>query len=190
VTSKDGGSVRRSRLAVISGVAALTMTVPQAADAATSGDTTVTFTVGAGALSITVPASVDLGTGAAGTQITGQMGTVTVTDARAALTATWTATVSSTDFTTGGGTPAETIPKANVSYWSGPATATSGAGVFTPGQLTALLAVSLSVPRTAFTLTLGVGNNSCSWNPGLIVNVPVSAVAGLYTGTVTHSVAP
>jgi hypothetical protein len=61
---------------------------------------------------------------------------------------------------------------------------------FTPGQLTAILAVALSVPRTAFTLTLGVGSNSCIWNPSLIVNIPVAAVAGLYTGTVTHSVAP
>jgi hypothetical protein len=35
------------------------------------------------------------------------MGPVTVTDARGSLTATWTATVSSTDYTTGGGTPAK-----------------------------------------------------------------------------------
>jgi hypothetical protein len=79
---------------------------------------------------------------AAGTSITNPMGPVAVTDLRGALTATWTTTVSSTDYTTGGGTPAETIPKADVSYWSGPATATTGVGVFTPGQLTALLAQS------------------------------------------------
>jgi hypothetical protein len=182
--------VRRIGLAVIGGVTTLAMVVPQAAYAATTGDTTATFTVTAGALSITVPASVNLGSGAASTSLTGPMGPVTVTDARGALTATWTTTVSSTDFTTGGGTPAETIPKASVSYWSGPATATTGIGVFTPGQLTAILAQSLSVPRTAFTLTLGVGNNSATWNPTLIVAIPASAVAGLYTGTVTHSVAP
>jgi hypothetical protein len=182
--------VRRTRLALVGGLTTLAMIVPQAAEAATTGDTTVTFTVTAGALSITVPASVDLGSGAAGTQITGNMGPVTVTDARGALVATWTATVSSTNFTTGGGTPAETISNANVLYWSGPATSTTGVGVFTPGQLTALLAQSLNVPRTAFTLTAGVGNNSATWNPGLIVNVPAGAVAGTYTGTVTHSVAP
>jgi hypothetical protein len=84
----------------------------------------VTFTVTAGALNITVPASVNLGSGAAATSLTGQMGPVTVTD------------------------------------------------------------------RTAFTLTLGVGNNSFTWNPSLIVAIPAAAVAGLYTGTVTHSVAP
>jgi hypothetical protein len=181
---------RRIGFAALCGASALMVAAPQAADAATTGDTTVTFTVNAGALSITMPAAVNLGSGAAGGQITGQMGPVTVTDARGALTATWTTTVSSTDFTTGGGTPAETIPKAAVSYWSGPATATTGIGVFTPGQLTAILAQSLSVPRTAFTLTLGVGNNSATWNPSLIVSVPAAAVAGVYTGTVTHSVAP
>ena len=182
--------MRRTGLAIAAVTAALALIVPQAAEAATSGNTTVTFTITAGALDITVPASVNLGSGSPGGTITGQMGPVTVTDARGALTATWTTTVSSTDFTTGGGTPAETIPKASVSYWSGPATATTGIGVFTPGQLTALLAQSLSVSRTAFTLTLGVGNNSATWNPSLIVNVPPAAVAGLYTGTVTHSVAP
>lgn len=185
-----GGAVRRTKLAMVGAATALAMVVPQPADAATTGDTTVTFTVTAGALNITVPASVNLGSGAAATSLTGQMGPVTVDDLRGALTATWTTTVSSTDFATGGGTPAETIPKAAVSYWSDPATATSGIGVFTPGQLTALLAQSLSVPRTAFTLTLGVGNNSCTWNPSLIVAIPAATVAGLYTGTVTHSVAP
>lgn len=99
-------------------------------------------------------------------------------------------TVSSTDFTTGGATAAETIPKADVSYWSGPATATSGIGVFTLGQLTAILAQSLSVPRTAFTLTPGMGNNSCTWNPTLVVAVPAAAVTGVHTGTVTPSAAP
>lgn len=182
--------MRRIGLAVAGVTTALAMIVPSAAYAATTGDTTVTFTITAGALDITVPASVNLGSGAAGESITGQMGPVTVTDLRSALTATWTTTVSSTDFTTGGATPAETIPKAAVSYWSGPATATTGTGTFTPGQLTALLAQSLSTPVTAFTLTLGVGNNSATWDPSLIVAVPAAAVAGVYTGTVTHSVAP
>lgn len=118
------------------------------------------------------------------------MGLVQVTDARALLLPTWTATVSSTDFTTGGATTAETIVKANVSYWSGLATATTGIGVFVPGQATALLAQSLSAPRTAYSLTSGTGSNSATWNPTLVVAVPGAAVAGTYTGTVTHSVAP
>jgi hypothetical protein len=57
------------------------------------------------------------------------------------------------------------------------------------GQATAANAVALSTPATAFTLTLGVGNNSATWDPTLIVAVPAAAVARPYTGTVTHSVA-
>lgn len=154
-----------------------------------AGDTTTTFEVTAGGLSVSVPASKDLGSGVPGGTITSQLGAVTVTDARAQLVAAWTATTSATAFTTGGGTPAETISKANVSYWSGLATATTGIGVFTPGQLTALNAQSLSTSRTAFSLAAGVGNNSASWNPTLIVSVPSAAVTGTYTGTVTHTVA-
>jgi hypothetical protein len=114
---------------------------------------------------------------------------VTVTDARALLTASWTSTVSGTAFTTGGATTAETIPAANISYWSGLATSTSGVGTFTPGEATAALAQTLSASRTAYTLTLGVSNNSATWNPTLVVAVPASAVVGTYTGTITHSVA-
>lgn len=66
---------------------------------------------------------------------------------------------------------------------------TLGHGTFTPGQATAANAVTLSSPATAFRLTLGVGNNSATWDPTLIVAVPAAAVAGLCTGTVTHSVA-
>lgn len=182
--------MRRTGLAVVGGATALAMIVPSAAYADTTGDTIVTFTVTAGTLDITVPAAANLGSGSPGTNVTGQMGPVTVTDLRGALTATWTTTVSSTDFTTGGGTTPETIGKAAVSYWSGPATATTGVGTFTPGQLTSAQAQDLSTARTAFTLTAGVGNNTAAWNPTLIAAVPAAAVAGLYTGTVTHSVAP
>lgn len=171
-------------------VALLTaVAVPAPVHAQDSGDTTVTLTVEAGALTIGVPATKDLGTAGAGGQATGQLGTVQVVDERGLLVGAWTATVSSTSFTTGGGTGPETIPTGNISYWSGPATATTGLGVPVPGQLTALNAVTLDQTRTAFSKALGAGNNSTSWNPTLIVSVPASAVAGSYTGTVTHSVA-
>ena len=58
-----------------------------------------------------------------------------------------------------------------------------------PGQANAAAAQSLSANRTAFSLASGSGNNSASWNPTLIANVPAGAVAGTYTGTITHSVA-
>ena len=81
------------------------------------------------------------------------------------------------------------IALSQISYWSGPATATTGTGTFTAGQPTAANAVTLTVNRTAFSLTGGSAVNSASWNPTLVVAVPLSTVAGTYTATITHSVA-
>jgi hypothetical protein len=135
------------------------------------------------ALSITVPSSVNLGSVPSGTaSLSGQVGAVTVT--ANGLTLSWTATVSSTDFTTG----SATIAKASLSYWSGPVTGSSGIGTRTPGQLTAQLAVSLSAPRTAFAASSLVAT-STTWNPTIVVAIPAAAVAGTYSGTITHSVA-
>ena len=69
-----------------------------------------------------------------------------------------------------------------------PATVTSGPGTFIPGQPTAGAAVTLNVVRTAFSRTGSNGNNSATWNPTLIVDVPATAIVGTYQGTVTHSV--
>ncbi len=137
-------------------------------------------------LSITAPSSVNLGSGAPGGTITGQLGPVTVDDSGVGS---WTATVSTTNSTTGGGTSTETIANSSVSYWSGPATATTGTSTVTPGQATAAQAQSLSTSRTAFTLQSGVAATSVTWNPTLIIAVPAYAVAGDYVTTVTHSVA-
>jgi hypothetical protein len=156
---------------------------------ALAADTTATFAVAAGGLGVAVPATADLGSAAPGDSTTAPLGVVTVTDERATLNAAWTATVTSTAFTTGGGAPAETIANSAVSYWSGPATATTGTGTPTAGQATSAGAVVLSAARTAFTWSAGNGNNSVAWNPTLIVAIPATAVAGTYSGTVTHSVA-
>ena len=174
----------RTRMIAGAGAAALLVL---AALSAASGDTNTTFTVTSGLLSISSPSSKALGAGGPNGTITSQLGAVTVSDARGALNGSWTAAVSATDFTTGGGT-AETIPKANVSYWSGLATASSGIGVFTPGQATAANAQALGVSRTAFSATAVIGNNSVTWNPTIVVNVPAAAVAGDYAGVITHSV--
>lgn len=153
-----------------------------------AADTTTTFAVAAGALSITAPASKNLGSGTAGAPLTAQLGSVAVTDGRGALAGSWTASVSSTDFTTGAASADETIAKAAVDYWSGAAT-TSGVGTFLPGQLLAANKVTLASVRTAYSASATVGNNSATWNPTIIVNVPAQAVAGTYTATITHSVA-
>ncbi|MEV0201217.1 hypothetical protein [Nonomuraea sp. NPDC050691] len=159
--------------------------------ASTTCDTTVQFAVTTGpGLAVTVPGgTVGLGTGAPGDQLSRHLGPITVSDGRAALDATWVATVSGTGFTTGGGSGAETIPAGAISYWSGPATSTTGAGVFVPGQPDAASAEHLYAPYTAFSKVSGAGSNSATWDPTIVVDIPGDAVAGTYTGTIRHSVA-
>jgi hypothetical protein len=178
----------RKRLALVALTAATAgslVVVAAPADAAQG----VTFSLTAGSLTVSDPANTSLGSAATGTAtITAQLGHVTVTDSRGALNGTWTATVSSTDFTTGGATSSETISKANIDYWSGAATSSSGTAVLLPGQLLVANKQALSASRTAFSASAVIGNNTAVWNPTVIVNVPSAAVAGTYSGTITHSV--
>ena len=146
-------------------------------------NTTVTFTVSSGALAMSAPTTVDLGTNAPGTTIFGNLGTVTVTDNRALLSAAWTAVASSTDWTTGGGTLAETISAADVGYNPGVITPT-GTITLTGTPIAALAAL----PAAVVTATAGTGDNTGTWNPLLSAVVPVGAVVGIYTGTLTQSV--
>lgn len=136
--------------------------------------------------SVTVPASANLGSSKPGTTVTVNLGSVTVPNAQARG---WTATVSATSLKTGAGTPAETIPASQLSYWSGPVVTKSGSGTWYPGQPTAADAQNLSTPRTAFSYNGVIMQSSVTWNPRLVVSVPSNAVAGTYTGKVTHSVA-
>ncbi len=159
------------------------------ATAATTGDTTTTFSLTAGGLNLSAPASAALGAGAIGANVSAPLGSVTVSDARGALVAAWTATAVATNFTTGGATAAETVDKTLVDYWSGLSTASTGTAVATPGQILAANAVAMNAGKTAYSLTAGVGNNSTTWAPTLVVKVPSTAVAGSYSGTITHSVA-
>ncbi|MFG1964777.1 hypothetical protein [Nonomuraea sp. NPDC049028] len=158
---------------------AATTALPALAD-----DTTTTFTITGGALTINAPATSNLGSVTSGAaSVSGQMGAVTVTDARGGLASTWSASVISTDFTTGGATAPETIPNINVTYSPGAATGTTGTGTFTPGP-----GGIINVPRVAFTGTELVGDNTATWNPTVNVTIPAGKVAGVYTGTITHSV--
>ena len=56
------------------------------------------------------------------------------------------------------------------------------------GAVPAVTAQDLGAQRTAVTATLIVGNNTVSWSPTITVHVPAGAVAGTYSGTITHSV--
>jgi hypothetical protein len=157
-----------------------------------AADTTTTFTLtAAGGLAVSAPAAQALGsvaTGAASTPAV-QLGVTSVTDGRGAFLGAWTASVASSDFTTGGATADETIANSNADYWSGPATASSGTAVRLPGQPLAANEVTLGASRTAFSASAVVGNNTAAWNPTVNVNIPSASVAGAYSGVITHSVA-
>jgi hypothetical protein len=153
--------------------------------------TVTTFQLGGGALSVSEPAPVNLGLVAPGSLVVqGNLGTVTVNDTRGALVAAWTSSVTSTEFlntTTGGTTANEKVALANIAYTSGAGTNGAGTvGAFVPGVV-ASMALPAAV-RLAGTFA-GVGSNSVSWDPTLVVTLLPSQVAGTYQGTVTHSVA-
>ncbi|MER7439326.1 hypothetical protein [Micromonospora avicenniae] len=161
---------------------------PAPADAAPTHRTfRVALTPG---VDITVPAAVNLGAGLAGGTLTGQLGRVEVTDFRGSVNPnTWVATVSATIFTTGAGGAQRTITNDRISYWSGPAVRSTGGGTLVPGQLGAAQAVTLAATREAFRKTAGSGNNSVAWVPIIRVAIPTGIIAGLYRGTIIHSVA-
>jgi hypothetical protein len=183
-----GYTVRKSHFTLL-GIALLAggTILPAAgpAMAAGTGSTTTTFSIVSGSLAISVPATASLGSVASGaTVITALLGNVQVVDARASTAGSWTATVSSSSFLTGGGTPAETVPSSDVFYDAGQAIATSGTGTFTPGTPAALTAAV-----TAFSASSEVGSTSVTWDPQITIQIPAAAVSGTYTGTITHSVA-
>jgi hypothetical protein len=139
--------------------------------------TQATFTLTAGGLSISAPTgSVSLGSQLASTStstITGSLGVVTVSDQRGGVT-TWTASVISTAFTPPSG-PAD--PASNVSYAAG------------------AIMVATAVPAPDLTGVSPVvtgastGISTASWNPSISVVVPANYAPGVYSATITHSVA-
>ena len=148
-----------------------------------SGQCTVTIAVIAGPLTITAPASADLASGPPGATIGSSLGTVQVTDDRG-FGAGWTATVSSSDFTTGSGSPAETIPAGDATY-----TITSLATATGPATFTHATTVNLSgSPQAVVSATNVNGNTAITWDPVINVTVPAAAIGGAYTATITHSV--
>ena len=177
VANPDTGSRVLSNTAVS---AATGSTCPSGS---TSPGCTATVTVVSGVLSITAPASASLGSTDPGGTIHANLGTVQVTDNRG-FGANWTATVSTTAFTTGAGTPAETIPAGNASYTISALSQTTGSATFSAAPLTNLR----TTPRAVVTATNVAGNTSATWNPLINIRVPASAIGGAYTATITHSV--
>lgn len=166
------------------GASALFLAAPASASASTSA----TFTLTGGSLSISEPATANLGSAATGAlTLSGSLGTVTVTDQRGALAANWTASVISTNFTTGASPGTyQTVTAASIAYSSGTATLTgTPVGAFTPGVIAQMSSTTGGVAG----VWAGTGNNTVSWNPTLTFTLSPSQVAGTYSGTVTHSVA-
>lgn len=168
------------------GLAALAVPAAAHADEGNAGDTTTTFTISAGPLTISTPSSADLGTASIGNAtISAQLGNVSVLDERATISGSWTASVTSTAFTTGGRTGAETIPAGDVAYNAGDPGTQVGSGTFSTGGS----AGALDSAQTAFTASNEVGTAGITWNPTITVTLPATVVAGTYSGTITHSVA-
>jgi uncharacterized repeat protein (TIGR01451 family) len=136
-----------------------------------------------GVLSIAAPASANLSSAAPGGTATASLGDVQVTDERAGL-AGWTVTTSATDFITGGGTTAETIPVHDVLYLISGFVSTTGSATFTRTPMTDLSGTAQAV----VTATDVHGDNSATWNPVIQVSVPSGAVAGTYSATIAQSV--
>jgi hypothetical protein len=186
VTFVDNGNSTATLAGTATTAGTYTLTVTAHNTAGSDAVQTFTLTVTAGTLSISVPATASLGSGTLGSSVSSALGSVQVIDNRGSATAAWTATVSTTTFTSSGGA---TVPLANTKYWSGASTSTTGTGTFTAGQATAGSAQDLTTSRTAFTLTSGNSTDEATWNPTLIVIIPITLVPGTYTATVTHSVA-
>jgi hypothetical protein len=147
-----------------------------------SAATPMTFTLTAGALSISTPTvSVALGSEVSSTTsstISGALGVVTVTDQRGGAT-TWTTSAIATAFTPSAG-PAD--PASNVSYQAGTITVSSMV-VATAVNATDLTGVSTVVTGAS------TGISTASWNPTISVVVPPNFAPGVYSATITQSVA-
>jgi hypothetical protein len=160
------------------------LTLGCAVPASAQGTTSATVTLIGGALSITVPADAgNLGTEentVLGGTISGPLGQVQVSDARSAAAGSgWVASVISTAFTPPAG---PTIGAAAVGYTAGTITKV-GTATFTANDPSGLSGTVPAVTATGIT-----GDNSATWNPTINVTVAGGKAAGVYAGTITHSV--
>ena len=142
------------------------------------------ITLVGGGLSITAPSDAgNLGTQSnqvGATTVSGQLGTVQVTDARSAPAgAAWTATAISTAFTQ---TAGPSIGAASVGYNAGTITKV-GTATYAANNPANISGVSAVVTATAIT-----GDNTATWSPTINVAVGANMPAGVYLGTITHSV--
>jgi len=154
--------------------------------AAYADGTPTSFDLGVGSLSISVPSGATLSAATVGaSSVSGQLGTVSVTDYRGDMSDSWTATVTSSDFA--GGTNGVTVPASNVSYSPGDPIADSGTfgATATPGT-----AGHIGSGLAAYSMDAAQGSNGVSWDPTITISLPAGGqVADTYSGTITQSVA-
>lgn len=172
------------RIAVAGATAALLLLAGLSTAVPASAATGVTLTVAGGSLSITVPATANFGTWTntvAGGTVSASLGQVQVLDARSAAAGSgWVASVISTALTPASG---PTIGAAEIGYTAGVITKV-GTATYTANDPVALTGVVAAVTASGIT-----GDNSATWTPSIHVHVAGATIAGVYTGTITHSVA-
>ena len=166
-------------VAMTMGMLPVGIALPASADPT---DVSVTVTA-AGTLSITVPADAgSLGTlksTPGGGTINGSLGTVQVLDERGVVGGGWVMSAISTALTPFAG---PTIAASLIGYTAGVITKV-GTATYTANDPADLTGVVPVVTATGIT-----GDNSATWNPTINVAVPGGMAAGVYTGTITHSV--
>ena len=116
-----------------------------------------------------------------GATIVSSLGTVQVTDGRG-FGADWAAAVSSSDFTTGAGSPAETIPAGDDLYDISGLTSAIGPATF--GYVPEV--VLSANPQDVVNATSVDGNTIVTWTPVIHVTVPGGAIGATYTDINVH----
>jgi hypothetical protein len=68
-------------------------------------------------------------------------------------------------------------------------TASTGAAGLQAPLVTVTVTDARNLSLGGYTVQVIVGDNTSTWNPTITVTLPADAVAGVYSGTITHSVA-
>jgi hypothetical protein len=170
--------------------AAMAILAPMAgATSATAATSTVTGTVSAGTLSITTSATPSFSVTLDGTDKTASFTVpTTVTDTTGAG-AGWNLTITSTPFSTGGGSPSTMAT--NASSITGVTNACTGTGSCT--NPTNAITYPLGVPAGAgppaavkyFNAAAATGAGEFTNTPTIEVDLPANTIAGTYTSTLT-----
>ena len=167
----------RKILLVAATAAVLTVGLAAPATAATTGDTTTTFTLTGGDLAITVPGAADLGDYETGdAAVSGALGEVEVQDLRGSV-AGWVASAESGAFTSTGNPD---VLAAAVNYAVG--------AVAESGTVTVDASADGAIGGSSIAGEDASGNNTATWDPTISMPLDSAVLVGTYTGTITHSV--